>query len=138
MSQQNVEIVRRAVDGFVSADYDMRQVEDFFEVVDPAIEYDISRTNPESQVYRGREGMIEALQQWVDTWDAYEIQALEVIDAPPDRVVTEIRERGKLNGSDAWVEHARGAVWTIKDRRVLRYEEHQDRAQALKAAGLRQ
>ena len=138
MSQENVEIVRRAIDGFVSADYDIEKVEDFFEVADPAIEYDISRTNPESQVYRGHEGVIEALQQWVDTWDAYEIQALEVIDAPPDRVVTEIRERGKLRGSDGWVEHTRGAVWTIKARRVLRYEEHQDRALALRAAGLRE
>ena len=136
MSQKNVEIVRRALDGFLSAGYDMRNAEDFFEVADPGIEFDISRTNPEAQVYRGRDGIIEALEQWVGTWDAYEVEALEVIDTAPDRVVTAIRERGRLKGSEAWVEHTRGAVWTIKDQRITRYEEHQDRAQALEAAGL--
>ncbi len=51
MSQKNVDIVRRALDGFLSAGYDMRNAEDFFEVADPGIEFDISRTNPEAQVY---------------------------------------------------------------------------------------
>jgi ketosteroid isomerase-like protein len=136
MSQENVEIVRSAVEGFLSAGYDMRNVEGFFEVADPGIEYDISRTNPDAQVYRGRDGIIEALEQWVGTWDAYEAEALEVIDMAPDRVVTVIRERGKMKGSDAWVEHTRGAIWTIKDQRITRFEEHQDRAKAIEAAGL--
>jgi len=138
MSQENVEIVRRALDGFLSAGYDMRKADDFFEVADPGIEFDISRTNPEAQVYRGRDGIIEALEQWVGTWDAYEAKALELMDMAPDRVVTVIRERGRLKGSDAWVEHTRGAVWTIKDQRITRYEEHQDRAKALEAAGVRE
>ena len=136
MSQENVEIVRRALDGWASAGYDMRKVEDFFAVADPGIEFDISRTNPDSEVYRGREGMIAALEQWVETWDDYEVQALEVIDAGPERVVTVIRERGKLKHSDAWVEHTRGAVWTIRDQKVVRYEEYQDRQGALDAVGV--
>ena len=49
-----------------------------------------------------------------------------------------IQERGKLKGSDAWVEHPRGVVYTVRDQRVVRYEEHEDRAQALEAAGLRE
>ena len=136
MSQENVEIVRSAVDGFLLAGYDMRNVEGFFDVADPGIEFDISRTNPDAQVYRGRDGIIVALEQWVGTWDAYEAEPLELIDMPPNRVVTVIHERGRLKGSDAWVEHTRGAVWTIKDQRITRYEEHQDRAKALEAAGL--
>jgi len=137
MSQENMQLVRQAIDGFASAGYDIRNVDDFLELSDPGVEYDISRTNPEARVYQGRDGVIEALEQWVDTWDDFEVQALELIDAPPDRVVTLIRERGRLKGSDAWVEHTRGAVWTIRDRRIVRYEEHQDRAKALEAAGLR-
>ena len=132
-----MQLVRQAIDGFASAGYDIRNVDDFLELSDPGVEYDISRTNPEARVYQGRDGVIEALEQWVDTWDDFEVQALELIDAPPDRVVTLIRERGRLKGSDAWVEHTRGAVWTIRDRRIVRYEEHQDRAKALEAAGLR-
>jgi len=136
MPQENVEIVRRALDGILAAGYDLRRAEDFFEVADPDIQFDISRTNPDSHVYHGRDGVIEALEQWIGTWDAYELQALDLIDATPDRVVTVIRERGRLKGSDAWVEHTRGAVWTIKDQRIVRYEEHQDRSEALEAAAL--
>ncbi len=138
MSEENVDLVRRAVEGFVSVGYELDNAEDFVEVAGPDIEFDISRTNPEHQVYHGRDGMIRALAQWIGTWDAYEVQAVELIDAPPDRVVTVIRERGKLKGSDAWVEHSRGAIWTIRDRKIARYEEHQDRGTALEAAGLRE
>jgi ketosteroid isomerase-like protein len=138
MSRENVELVRRALDGYLSAGYDLANVEDFFEVMDPSIEFDISRTNPQAQVYRGRDGIIQALEDWIGTWDAYEAEVLELIDTEPDRVVTVMRERGRLEGSDAWVEHTRGAVWTIMDQRITRYEEYQDRATALEAAGLRE
>lgn len=139
MSQENVEIVRRAIDEFVSAGYDLRVQSDdeFFAVFDPGVAYDVSRTNPETQVYHGRDGVIELLEQWIQTWDDYEMEALELVDAGADHVVSVIRERGKLTGSDTWVEHTRGAVWTIRDRRITRYEEHEDRLQALEAAGLR-
>jgi ketosteroid isomerase-like protein len=137
MSRENVEIVRRAIDGFVAAGYDMQKVEDFIELSDPGIEYDISRTNPETRVYQGRDGVLDALKQWLATWDDFEVHALDLIDAGEDRVVSVIRERGKLKDSDSWVEHTRGAVWTVRDRRITRYEEHQDRARALEAAGLR-
>ena len=137
MSQENVEIVRRAIDGFVAAGYDMSKVEDFFEFADRGIEFDVSRTgNPDTELYRGRDGMVAAIEQWVDTWDAYELKTLELTDVPPDRVVSVIHERGRVKGSDGWVEHTRGAVWTIKDQRIVRYEEHQDRARAFEAVGL--
>jgi ketosteroid isomerase-like protein len=138
MSEANVETVRRAIEVFVSAGYDPRaiSVDEFFEVFDPDIELDVSRTNPETHVYRGRDGVIEILEQWVQTWDDYEQEAPELIDAGADRVVTVICERGKLKGSDAWVEQTRGTVWTVRDQRIVKYEEHQDRAQALEAAGL--
>src|SRR5215208_1348156 len=140
MSEENVEIVRRAIDEFVSADFDPRAQSDdeFFEVFDPGVAYDVSRTNPETQVYYGRDGVIEILEQWIHTWDDYEIEALELVDGGADHVVSVIRERGKLSGSDAWIKHTRGAVWTVRDQRITRYEEHEDRPQALEAAGLRE
>ena len=138
MSEGNVEIVRRAIDAFVSTSYNPRTLSDdeFFEVFDPEITYDISRTSSDARVCHGRNDVIEMLEQWVLTWDEYEIQALELVEAGADRVVSVIRERGKLSGSDAWVEHTRGAVWTMRKQRIARYEEHEDREQALEAAGL--
>jgi ketosteroid isomerase-like protein len=69
-------------------------------------------------------------------WDEHQVELVELIDAGDQRVVGVIYERGKLKGSDAWVEHPRGAVYTVRDQRVVRYEEYEDRVQALEAAGL--
>jgi ketosteroid isomerase-like protein len=131
VSRENVEVVREAVAAFVEGDY-----ERLIELSDPQIEYDVSRTSPESRVVRGREEVLAVLEEWVDTWDEHQVELVELIDAGEERVVGVIYERGKLKGSDAWVEHPRGIVYTLRDQRVLRYEEHEDRAQALEAAGL--
>jgi ketosteroid isomerase-like protein len=138
MSRENVEIVRRAFDVFVSAGYDTARVEDPFELFDPGAAFDVSRTTPEGRVYHGQDGFLELMEQWLGTWDDYEVRAVEFIDAGPDRVVVVMHERGKLKGSDAWVEHTRGVVFTVHNQRIVRYEEHQDREQALEAAGLRE
>jgi ketosteroid isomerase-like protein len=138
MSLQNVELVRSALEAFAAASYDPRHARGFFEYFDPNVEYDISRTNPETQLYYGRDGIIAALEQWIETWDGFEVEVISLIDAGDDHVVSVIRERGRLEGSDAWVEHIRGAVWTIRDHRIARYEEHQDRDRALEAVGMRE
>jgi ketosteroid isomerase-like protein len=134
MSLENVELVRRALVAFAAASYDPRNVRGFFEYFEPDVEYDISRTNPETQLYFGREGVIAALEQWIGTWEGFEVEVVSLIDVGDDQVVSVIQERGKMRGSDVWVEHTRGAVWTIRDHRIARYEEHQDRAGALEAA----
>jgi ketosteroid isomerase-like protein len=138
MSEENLETVRRAIGAFVSTQYDPRTLseDEFLAIFDPEVTYDVSRTNPETQAHHGREGILEILEQWVRTWDEYEIEVLELVDAGGDRVVSVIRERGKLSGSDGWVEHVRGALWTVRKQRIARYEEYEDRAQALGAAGL--
>ena len=138
MSVENVELVRRALASFAAASYDPRNARGFFEYFDPNVEYDISRTNPETQLYYGRDGIVAALERWIETWEGFEVEVVSLIDAGDDRVVSVIRERGRMRHSDAWVEHTRGAVWTIRDHRIARYEEHQDRAGALEAVGVRE
>jgi ketosteroid isomerase-like protein len=126
-------VVRRAIAAFIEGDY-----ERLIELSDPQVEYDVSRTSPESRVVRGPEEVLAVLEEWVDTWDEHQVELVELIDAGDERVVAVIQERGKLKGSDAWVEHPRGVVYTVRNQRVVRYEEHEDRAQALEAAGLRE
>jgi len=122
MSQENVEVVQRAIAAFIEGDY-----ERLIELSDPQVEYDVSRTSPESRVVRGPEEVLAVLEEWVDTWDEHQVELVELIDAGDERVVAVIQERGKLKGSGAWVEHPRGVVYTVRDQRVVRYEEHEDR-----------
>jgi ketosteroid isomerase-like protein len=133
MSEENLEIVRRAFDAFIEGDY-----ERLIGLADPQIEYDVSRTSPESRVARGPQEVVAVLEEWVDTWDEHQVELSELIDAGTETVVAVMQERGKLRGTDTWVEHDRGVVYTVRDQRVVRYEEHEDRARALEAAGLRE
>jgi ketosteroid isomerase-like protein len=131
MSQENVEIVRRSIEAFRRDD-----IPGALSYLDPQIEFDASRTNPEGRVYHGHQGVIEAVTQWTDTWDEYEIEPVEFFSAPGGLVVVKLRERGRIKGSDTWTEHQRGAVYTVRDGTIVRYEEHFDLAAALEAAGL--
>jgi ketosteroid isomerase-like protein len=70
MSEENVEIVRRALDAFIEGDY-----ERLIELADPQIEYDVSRTSPESRVVRGPEEVLAVLEEWVDTWDEHQVES---------------------------------------------------------------
>jgi ketosteroid isomerase-like protein len=76
MSKENVEIVRRAFAAFVEGDYDR-----LIGLADPQIEYDVSRTSPESRVVRGSQEVVAVLEEWVDTWDEHQVELSELIDA---------------------------------------------------------
>ena len=131
MSEENVEIVRRMIAAFVEDDY-----ERLLELFDPQIEYDVSRTSPESRVAHGHEELAEVIEQCLATWDDHRLELVELIDAGDERVVALMREYGKMKGSDTWVEHRVGVLFTLRDGRITRYEEYQDKAGALEAAGL--
>jgi ketosteroid isomerase-like protein len=135
MSRENVEVVRRFYELQNDAAEPERAVTLLSEVVDAGFEFDISRTNPEGRVYHGLDGLLEAMEQWLCPWEDYQVQATEFIDAG-DRVVVVQRERGRMKGTDAWAEHRRGVVYTLRQGKILRYEEHQDRQAALEAVGL--
>jgi ketosteroid isomerase-like protein len=105
MSEENVEIVRLMIAAFVADDY-----ERLVELFDPQIEYDVSRTNPESRVAHGHEELAEVIEQWLATWDDHRLELVELIDAGDERVVAMMRERGKMKGSDTWVEHQVGVL----------------------------
>jgi len=59
-----------------------------------------------------------------------------VIHADDERVVTAVRDGGRLAGSDGEVWNRFFHVWTFRDGRIIRRSSHTERRQALEAAGL--
>ena len=57
MPQENVETVRLMIAAFVEDDY-----ERLVELFDPQIEYDVSRTSPDSRVAHGHEELAEVIE----------------------------------------------------------------------------
>ena len=128
MSQENVELVQRAV----------QSVEVFWALLDDHIVWDL-REDPTAldldDVYVGRDAVVEASRHWWGTWIDYRLDAEEIIDAGSS-VVVSLHERGRGKGSGAPYERRFAQVWTFHRGKVIRWELFPNKAAALEAVGL--
>jgi uncharacterized protein len=129
MSQENVEIVRRIYDAYLLGDF-----ETSLALMDAEVELDVS-IRPEGKVYRGHEGVAEALRTWTGTWEAFRMELEELIDAG-DHVIGVEQQSGRGRTSGVPLSEVYFSVWTLGDGKVTRIAWFQDRAMALEAAGL--
>jgi ketosteroid isomerase-like protein len=127
MSQVNVEFVKAAYEAFASGGLD-RWMEQFAEDVD----YRADDIGP----IRGREALRAWLQDWIDTFDEFWFEPVELIDTGKDAVVAGERYGGRAKGSTATMATTIAVVFTARDGKIARGREYATREQALKAAGL--
>ena len=131
MSQENVEIVGRVFDAYLSGDF-----ETAFALIDPEVEFDVS-IRPEGKVYRGHEGVAEALRTWTGTWEAFRMEVEELIDAG-EHVISVERQSGRGRGSGLPLSQTYFSVFTLARGKITRIVWFQSRAEAFEAAGLRE
>jgi ketosteroid isomerase-like protein len=139
MSEENVEIVRRAHDEFLAglsrgepvAAFDAGTVAPDFEWIVPAVAPGLQ------PVYRGREGWIEFMRTWTEDFE-WSIELEQAIDSGDGRVVVTTRQRAIGKGSGVPVELQMGGLWTVEGGQVTRAESFLDPADAFAAAGLSQ
>jgi ketosteroid isomerase-like protein len=81
MSQENVEVVRRTLDAFLSGD-----AETALSLYDPDVEWDGTNL-PDGKVGRGHEAIMEHLTRWAAQWDEWTVEVERIVDARSDRVV---------------------------------------------------
>jgi ketosteroid isomerase-like protein len=131
MSQENVEMVRRAYEAFNRGDLD-GMVTDYA----PTFEYVTTGTIPGvGGMYRGAEGWLEFMRWFWSEFETPRVEIRELIEAR-DHVLASLtlRGRGKQSGVEAsWdVWH----VWTVQHGQVVRGQGFTSRQQALEFAGL--
>ena len=130
MSQEKVELVRWA---FTSGDPTR-----FFSLLDENIELDARGLAdlPGAVVAgRGREVVERYCREYWGTWAEYSAEPREFRDAGDD-VIVDVHERGKGKGSGVPFEQKHVQVWTLRDRRLVRWLLFADEADALEAVGL--
>jgi ketosteroid isomerase-like protein len=137
MSQENVELVRRAYEVFNLREFSAAsefysRASEFFA---PDIEIDLSRNVFNPVTFRGYEGVELAVTMVNDVWDDFRFEVEELIHAG-DKVFAAVQLSGKGKGSGVPVDQHDIHVCTIRDGKVVRIEVHRDRDEALKAAGL--
>jgi ketosteroid isomerase-like protein len=133
MSQDNVEIVQAGWDAWLRGDMPA-----LFSWFAPDVVWDTSHFHdwPESS-YHGIEGVERFLSEWRDVWDDYQLTVEDVRAAPDGRVVSLIVQRGKGRSSGLEMEMKTAQVATLRNGKVTRIDNYEDRAEALEAAGLR-
>jgi ketosteroid isomerase-like protein len=134
VSEANVEVVRRTLEGWQREDFD-----GWMSGCDPSIEWHtvLERMfeGPES-VYRGHDGMRRLWHFYRTELENFEIEAQEIRDAGDDRVVLLglFRWRGTASGIES--ESPLGMVITVRDGRIIQSVDYLSHKEALEAVGL--
>jgi uncharacterized protein len=131
MSQENVEIVRRALEAWERSDLKAA------DLLDAEVEWRMPPNIPEAGTYRGRDEVMRRLEEFLEAWDDLAVTVEELIDAG-DRVVALVRYSGQGRGSGIEIGGVTtdAQVWTLRDGKALRVELYGGTADALQAAGL--
>ena len=130
MSEENLEVVRRAYAEFERGNFWVP------EIFDPSVRVvwlsPIAGGEAESV---GVESIGPTVKEWLGSWDRITIVPERFVDAGDQVVVlAEWRGRGKASGVDIKWPH--GVVWTLRDGKVTSIVSYADPADALEAAGL--
>jgi ketosteroid isomerase-like protein len=86
---------------------------------------------------RGPDGIEAAWRRWYEAFEDVRFEWGEVADAGGDVIVT-YRTHGRGRGSGVVVDQAITLLWTLRAGKVVHIRAYPDRAEALKAAGLRE
>ena len=131
MSQENIEIIRAAIDALNRGDIDAA-----LKGAAPDFEWDFSRSiGIQPGVYR-LDQMQKFWGEFDGAWESSRWEAKEFIEAGPF-VMTPVTNY--LRGRDGVEVQASGAwVWKFRDGKVARITFYQERQQALEAAGLQE
>ena len=129
MSQQNIDIVKAAVDSFNRRDWDGA-----FQHAAPGAEVDMSRAiGPLNGVFRLDE-IRRMLLEFAGHWESVRIELNEFIEAD-NLLVIPLTMHGR--GRDGIEVTARVAVvWTVRDGAIERVAMYQERQDALDAVGI--
>ena len=131
MSQENVEVVRAAIEAM-----NRRDIEGVLRLMDPEVRFE-HRLAALQGKFVGLDGLSGWLADLVEHFDAWQIHCPDIRDLD-DRVLAlgTIRATGK--GSGAETELPFTVVARFRDGRITDFTDFGDKVQALEAAGLRE
>ncbi len=130
MSRENVEVIRDANQAFNEGG--VSAAKRFF--ADDA-EFHEPPEQPGPRVARGIDAVEKLFGEFEEAWTAHHSDIEEVRELGADRVLVFSVER--FRGRDGMeVAAPAGAVFTLRDKKIVRWEAFWDRRRALEAAGL--
>jgi len=90
---------------------------------------------PNSGSYHRQEGFVTWITQWLDAWDEFRIELVEVVAIDDEHVLVEVAQHGRGRGSGLEVtQRGHAYLVTVRDGVVVRLFLYPDRTAALAAA----
>ena len=126
MSQENVEIVRRAYESLARRDWDGLWA---------AAHPDFQLHTQLQGSYRGPDEAQRFAEDRFAVFESWEAEPDEFLESG-DQVVVFVTQRAQPQGTSAVIEIKTGDLWTLRDGKVLMLETFPQREKALEAAGL--
>jgi uncharacterized protein len=130
MSQENVEVIRRA---FEASNRDGPEAA--LAGLAPDLEWPDLPDQPDAGVHHGHTGFLAANEQFFGELEDYRLLVDETIDLG-NQVTACIRVIGRGRGSGATFEQRTAGVWTLRNGSIVRVAMFGTREDALEAAGL--
>ena len=130
MSEENVEVVRRAVEA-----YESEGLAGSMRYYAPEIEWFATPTAIDQATYRGHEGLRRLFGTFDAEFDELRFDLEELIEAG-DQVIVTIRIGGQGRTSGASVDRTWSFLCSLRNGLIYRVRGYNERAEALEAAGL--
>jgi ketosteroid isomerase-like protein len=132
MSEENVEIVRRA-----HAAADAGDFEGWLACLHPAVEWDTTASHyvEGGRKYEGHAGVRSYFRSWLAAWQDFHVTVEEVIPFD-DQVIVVLHESGTSKTTGIPLDQHPAFIWTIRDGVAVRIRVFDSKGAALKAAGL--
>jgi ketosteroid isomerase-like protein len=130
MSQENVEIVHRAMAAYMGNDEATVR-----KLVAPDLVISMRPDQPDTGEHHGYDGMLRASAEWLEAWDEQTFESARVWDAE-DFVFVGTRESGRGKVSGVPMEHESTFVCTLSQGRIVRIQIFGSEREAIDAVGL--
>jgi ketosteroid isomerase-like protein len=131
MSEENVEVVAASWGAYARGDYGAS-----LDTYAENTVWDDTQYRPDGAVHVGHPALVEVVRTWLGTWNRYELEVEDVVDAEGDRVAVVLRERGEGKGGGIELTNRFGVVVTVRDGKIVHTMVHRTPKDALEAAGI--
>src|SRR5256886_697956 len=130
MSQESMDVVQAAIDAYFRGDESA-----MLDRAAPDIIVTQFPDQPDVRDYRGHEGLLQVMAEWIDIWDDWSVEILHIREIG-DRVLVDARQRGRGKRSGAPFEVEVTFVLTVRHDKIVRWQMFHSKQRALKAVGL--
>src|SRR6266550_2820305 len=129
MSQENVERLRAFWERWTPGEPpDLSFLDPDFTYEDTILPDHVGET------YRGQEGLLRALDRWLEVWEELTIDLDEIIGSG-DRLVSVHTSRGKMRHTGIEFVSPLAYAWTLRGERVVHLKSFLSKQEALEAVG---